>query len=332
MNIRNYRQLRVFARERLDAAPAYGRIVMIFAGIVLGLCGVMTLADLAISLQMDKNGGLSGMGNRATLAAIQNVLPIVQTFVTLCLEIGYLAAILRVARGQYVSPNTLRLGFDRLWVLVRLSLIKGLIFMGLGIGTLYASVLIFMLTPLSRPVMELLTPMVEGASILGSGSMVLDDASILAVSQALTPAMVIWAVVFALLAIPLLYRFRLDQYIIIDKPGIGAVAALRESRKLMRGNCISFFLLDVKQWYYYLAMAIASAVSYGSERLAALGLELPLPGIAVYLIFLALYLALTFLAYRFLRGQVETVYALAYDSIRPEEKQDGAVLGNIFRM
>ena len=152
------------------------------------------------------------------------------------------------------------------------------------------------------------------------------------VSQALTPAMVIWAVVFALLAIPLLYRFRLDQYIIIDKPGIGAVAALRESRKLMRGNCISFFLLDVKQWYYYLAMAIASAVSYGSVLLAALGLELPLPGIAVYLIFMALYLALTFLVYRFLRGQVETVYALAYDSIRPEEKQDGAVLGNIFRM
>ena len=37
MNIRNYRQLRGFARERLDAAPAYGRIVMIFAGIVLGL-------------------------------------------------------------------------------------------------------------------------------------------------------------------------------------------------------------------------------------------------------------------------------------------------------
>lgn len=332
MNIRNYRQLRTFARERLDAAPAYSRIIMIFAGIVLGLCAVTTLADVTISLQMDKNGGLSGMGNRATLAAIQNVLPIVQTFVTLCLEIGYLAAILRVARGQYVSPNTLRLGFDRLWVLVRLSLTKGLIFMGLGIATLYASVLIYMLTPLSRPAMELLTPIVEGASILSSGSIVLDDATFAAVSQAMIPAMVIWAAVYALLGVPLLYRFRLDQYIIIDKPGIGAMAALRESRKLMKGNCIAFFLLDVKQWYYYLAMAVATAASYGSVLLAALGLELPLPPVAVYLIFTALYLALMFLVYRFLRGQVETVYALAYDSIRPEEKQDGMVLGNIFQM
>ena len=272
------------------------------------------------------------MGNRATLAAIQNVLPIVQTFVTLCLEIGYLAAILRVARGQYVSPNTLRLGFDRLWVLVRLSLTKGLIFLGLGIATLYASVLIFMLTPLSRPAMELLTPMVEGASILSSGSIVLDDATFAAVSQTMTPAMVIWAAVYALLAVPLLYRFRLDQYIIIDKPGIGAIAALRESRKLMKGNCISFFLLDVKQWYYYLATAIATAASYGSVLLAVLGLELPLSPIAGYLIFTALYLVLMFLIYRYLRGQVETVYALAYDSIRPEEKQDGMVLGNIFQM
>lgn len=332
MNIRNYRQLSGFARERLDAAPAYSRIIMIFAGIVLGLCAVTTLADLAISLQMDKTGGLSGMGNRATLAAIQNVLPIVQTFVTLCLEIGYLAAILRVARGQYVSPNTLRLGFDRLWVLVRLSLTKGLIFMGLGIATLYASVLIFMLTPLSRKALELLTPMVEGASILSSGSIVLDDATFAAVSQTMTPAMVIWAAVYALLAVPLLYRFRLDQYIIIDKPGIGAIAALRESRKLMKGNCISFFLLDVKQWYYYLATAIATAASYGSVLLAVLGLELPLSPIAGYLIFTALYLVLMFLIYRYLRGQVETVYALAYDSIRPEEKQDGMVLGNIFQM
>lgn len=332
MDIRNYRQLKSFAEERLSQAGAYRRIVVIFAGITLGLSALMTLVDMGLSLQIGKSGGLGGMENRATLTAIQNFLPFVQTFVTLCMELGYLAAILRVARGQYVSVNTLRLGFDRLWVLVRVTLIQGLIFMGLGIASLYVAVMLFLATPLSGPVVELLTPLMEDSTVLSSGVLTLEGPVMDQLTQGLLPVSWLWLGLFSLGAIPIAYRLRMVSFVIIDKPGMGALAALRESRKMMRGNCVSLFLLDIKQWPYYLAMVLATVAGYGNFLLSLLGVSLPLSEEAAFLLFTALYLLLMFFLYVFLRGRVETVYALAYDSIRPEDKQDGAVLGNIFQM
>ena len=40
-----------------------------------------------------------------------------------------------------------------------------------------------------------------------------------------------------------------------------------------------------------------------------------------------------FAAYYFLRNRMEVTYALFYDGVKPEEKQEtGVVLGNIFQM
>jgi hypothetical protein len=64
-------------------------------------------------------GGLGNIGTRSILSSLQTMLPLVQSVVILCLDVGFMAAMLRVARGQYVSQNTLRLGFDRFWVMLR---------------------------------------------------------------------------------------------------------------------------------------------------------------------------------------------------------------------
>ena len=135
------------------------------------------------------------------------------------------------------------------------------------------------------------------------------------------------------MGIPLFYNYRMVNYVIIDKPALGAMAALRESKQMMRGNRIALFKLDLSFWWYYLAMLLATTVAYGDMILAMLGVSLPGPEMLWYFGFYVAYLGVLLAIYVLLRSRVEVTYALAYDAVKPEEKQDnGVVLGNIFRM
>ncbi len=329
MDIRDYRQLKNLASRRLGQARDAKRIVLIYSLIILGLSGLGTAVNLALSLRMDQGGGLGSMGQRSTLSAVQAMLPIVQSLVGMCLGVGYLSAMLRVARGQYASANSLRLGFDRFWTLLRLTLARTLIVMAVGGAASYLGAAVYVLSPLSRPVMELLAPMMENTTVLGGG-LVLSEGLYEQLSAVMWPAVLICMGAFFAAVTPVLYQYRMAEYVLIDKPGLGAMAVLRESRMMMRRNRFRLFLLDVRQWPYYLAILAATAVGYGDTVCAILGIPLPISWEAAYLLFTAAYLGLLLLIYVCLRNRVETVYALAYDALRPPEQPSGAVLGNIF--
>lgn len=330
MDIRNVRQLKTFAAQRLEHARDAKPIVLIYSGLVLGLSVLTSLVNFLFSLQISRFGGLSNLGTRTLLSSVQSMLPIAQTLVVMCLDLGYLAAMLRIARGQYASPQTLRLGFDRFWTLLRLNVIKGLIFFALGFACIYLSVMIYMMTPLSRPVMELLLPLVNDMSILSSG-LVLDETVSAQLMSMMGPLFFLCSVVYCAVAAPIAYQYRMADYVVIDRPALGAVAALRESRKMMRGNRLALLRLDLGLWWYYGALLLASAVCYGDQLLPLLGVTLPLSADAAYYLFYLIYLALLFAAYYFLRSRAEVTYALAYDAIKPAEDQNGGtVLGSIF--
>lgn len=332
MDIENTREIKEAACRRLADAEQAKRIAAIYAGITLGLSTLVALVGFVLDLQVSQTTGLSGMGQRAILSSVQSVLPYVSALVTMCVELGYQASMLRVARGQYVSPQTLRLGFDRFWLLLRCVLLEGLLLFGIILGGVYIASILFMFTPWSRHVTELLTPVLENVTLI-SPEMVLDEALYAQLTQAMIPAFVMCAIVAAALAIPVLFRLRMVRFVIIDKPGIGAMAALRESRKMMKGNCLKLFKLDVRLWLYYAGSLAASILCYGDVLLGMAGVTFPWSGTVSYYLFFALYLAAQFAVYYFLRNPAETAYAIAYDSIRPREpKSDGAVLGNIFNM
>ena len=191
--------------------------------------------------------------------------------------------------------------------------------------------MIFMMTPLSRQVMEVLTPIMENVTLL-SPEMVLDDALYAQLMQAMIPAFVLCAIVIAAAAIPVLFRLRMSRFVLIDKPGIGALGALRESRKMMKGNCMKLFKLDVRLWWYYGAEILASFLCYGDVLLPMVGIRLPIRDTVSYYLFFVLYLAAQLAVYYFLRNPAEVSYAIAYDAIRPKEpKTEGVVLGSIFQ-
>lgn len=330
MDICNTSEIKAAALRRLTDAGQAKRIAAIYAGVTLGLSALVTILGLVLEAMMSGATGLGGMGRRTILSSVQSMLPWVVGLITMCVELGYQAAMLRVARGQYASPQTLRLGFDRFWVLLRCILLEGVILFAIAFGGIYIATMLFMLTPFSGRVMEVLSPVLENVTLL-SPEMVLDEALYDQLMQAMIPAFVMCAIVVAAAAIPVLYRLRMARFVIIDKPGIGALAALRESRKMMRGNCLRLAKLDISLWPYYIGCVFASLLCYGDVLLPMMGARFPWSDTVSYYLFFALYLAVQFAVYYFLKNQAEVAYSIAYDSIRPKEpKTEGVALGSIF--
>lgn len=332
MNLRNIREIKEFASRRLEESPSQKRIVIIYIALALGLTALVTVLDHVLGLQIDNFGGLSNLGKKTMLSSVQSMLPLAQSILTMCLDVGYVAAMLRIARGMYASPQTLRLGFDRFWVLLRCSVFKGLLLTGVTFVSMYTGIMIFMLTPLAAPVVEIVTPIMNQMSLLDSAIMI-DDATYAQLLQAMAPCFAFGGVILLVLGGPMFYSFRMVNYIIIDKPGMGALMALRESKKMMRGHRLQLLKLDVSLWWYYLASAAALLICYGDILLPMVGVELPVSETLAFFGFYALYMVASFGVHYFLRNQAEVSYALAYDAVKPEEKQsDGVVLGNIFQM
>ena len=332
MNFRDVKSIKQFAGERLEQARDAKKIVLIFAGILTATSVVLTLAQFLLDLQIGKTGGLGSMGTRSVLSTIKQVLPILGMIISTCLSVGYLACMLRVARGQYVSPKTLRLGFDRFWVLLRKTLLEGLIYLGAAMASMYAAMFFYMITPLSRGLMEVLTPLLSERTLSDPVSLLSDPQIYDQIVGSMLPFFVLFLVVFCLVAIPIAYRYRMADYVLIDHPEKGAFAILRESRKMMRGNCLNLLRMDLSLWWYYGAVVLVTLIGYGDLVLSILGVALPWSEDATYYLFFAVYQLLQLGLCVWLRNRVETTYALSYDAIRPQEPQNGAVLGNIFQM
>ena len=332
MNLRNIREIKEFASRRLEESSSQKQIVLIYIALALGMTAVVTVMNHVLNLQIENFGGLSNLGKKTILSSFQSMLPLAQSVLTMCLDVGYVAAMLRIARGMYTSPQTLRLGFDRLWVLLRCAIFKGLILTGVTFVSFYAGILIFMMTPLAKPAVAIITPMISQMSVLDSAVM-MDDATYTQLVRAMLPCFAFGGVLMVVLGGPIFYSFRMVNYVIIDKPGMGALMALRESKKMMRGNRVQLLKLDVSLWQYYLASAVTLVICYGDVLLPMLGVELPVSETVAFFGFYALYMGASFCVHYFLRNRAEVSYALAYDAVKPEETQNGGVvLGNIFQM
>lgn len=320
------------AQERVAAAKLEKKIILFYAGSLAALSVASLLANLLIDRVMPQTGGLSTMGLRSFFSTLTSILPVVTSLLTMCLGFGYMGGMVRVSRGQYASPNALRTGFERFWPLLRLALLKGLLVLAASIAASYLATFIFILSPFSNRFLSIVEPMISGGSLLSEGTLVLDPGMAESILAASVPMLMIFLIVSALLVVPLLYRLRMTDYILYDHPEVGALYAIRESKRMMRGNRLAMFKLDLSFWWFYLAWAASYSVSYAAPLLALAGIQLPVSGDVSTVIFFLLSCAGEFAVSYYLRNRVEVTYALAYNALKPEEASGGAVLGNIFQM
>lgn len=331
MDIRNIRQIHETAARRLEQAPFQKQIVLIYAGITIGLSALVTILTYVLSNQISQTGGLSNMGTRSILSTLQSLLPIVQNMILLCLELGFLNAMIRIGRGLYTSPQSLRAGMSRFWAAIRCALLLSFRYLMAGIGSFYLATMIFGLTPLSNRATEILMPLLEQVTVLGN-EIVIDDATALALTDAMIPMLVIFGIILLLIVVPMFYRYRLANYILMDKPAYGAMMAITESKVLMRRNGFAMFRVDLSLWWYYLLTAVSVSVCYADVILSMLGMPLPFSEEVNYFLPYVVFLAVQFGIYYFFANRVGVTYALAYEALKPEEKPtEGVVLGNIFQ-
>ena len=320
----NPRQLREKAQWTLNRGRDPKKVVYSYAGLSLVLSLLLTLVSLLLDNRIADTGGLSNLGTRAILSTVGQALPMLASFVAMCLELGYLHAMMRISRGQYADHTDLQMGFRHFWPLLRLVLLQGILYVAIAILAVQLSFTIFMVSPWAEPVMDVLMPLAE------AGVTELDEATFLTLSAQMVPMLVLFCVVFLGLCIPFLYWFRMANFCLLDNPQAGALAAMRSSRKLMRRRFGAMLKIDLSLWPYYLATLVMNLVLWLDQILPMLNISVAMDPTVLYLVCYVAAVIMQFAIQITLRNRTETTYLLVYDSLREKPRDEGAVLGNIF--
>lgn len=323
MSIPSAKYLKKKASNRLQSGNDPKKVVLVYAGIVALSSLVVTVVQDLLDSQISQTGGIQNIGTRSMLTTADTVLTIAQLLLVMCLTLGYTGSMLRIARGQYASPNSLKAGGERIWVLLRTRLLQMLIMTAAAFALCFLVVNVCLLTPLSNR-------MIAVMSTVSAEVLLADDLALMGLYSAMLPIMLIYLVAL----VPLLWYFsctyRMVDYLLIDRPQLGAFGVLRESRRMMQGNMKMMLRVDLSFWWYYLLQALVSVLVYLNMVLAPFAIGLP-PEV-LYWGTVVLYLAADFALRYFFSNKVAVTYALFYDSLCPKQEQSGAVLGNIFQM
>lgn len=323
MSIPSAKYLKKKASNRLQSGNDPKKVVLVYAGIVALSSLVVTVVQDLLDSQISQTGGIQNIGTRSMLTTADTVLTIAQLLLVMCLTLGYIGSMLRIARGQYASPNSLKAGGERIWVLLRTRLLQMLIMTAAAFALCFLVVNVCLLTPLSNRMIAVMGT-VSAEELLSNGL------ALMGLYSAMLPIMLIYLVAL----VPLLWYFsctyRMVDYLLIDRPQLGAFGVMRESRRMMQGNMKMMFRVDLSFWWYYLLQALVSVLVYLNMVLAPFAIGLP-PEV-LYWGTVVLYLAADFALRYFFSNKVAVTYALFYDSLCPKQEQSGAVLGNIFQM
>ena len=335
MTIQDRRAIKYSAVQALNTAPGNPKItVLVYTAGSAVLALLLSVISMMLGNRISNTGGLSNIGLRSILSTAQSVLPLLQILISFCLGLGYDSAALKMARRQEATPRTLLDGFLLFGPLMRSLLLQGLIYLSIGFGAMYAASFIFMMSPFSGDFYELMEPLLTSTTILSS-EVVMDDATLMAAAQALLPMIPIFLVIFAAVATPIMYQYRMVNFCLIDASRPRALIAMRDSINMMRKNKLQLFKLDLSFWWFYLAQLVISLTAYGDILLPLLGVIFPWSDTVSFYLFYVVSLVLQIALYYLCLNKVQVAYATAYEALRPqpqEPQSQGVPLGNIFDM
>ncbi len=313
MNLSDYCGIKSSAREVLQkAGQTPKKLVMLYAGASAGVFLITFLVNVLLMQQIENTGGLAGMQMRSILSSIQVILRYVSVLFMLFWQVGFVYVALQFAKGQSAEPKSLLEGFRHAGSVVGITLIESLIMMAVGMALTYLSVFIFALTPMSRPMYAVLEPLLEQ----GETAITVDTALINQMMGTLWPAVLLFGILFLILGVPLLYRFRMSRYCLMDDPSVRAFGAVHFSVRAMRQNRVKLFKLDLSFWWYYLLQILVLATAYGDLILSGLGISLPLSSEGTYILFYVLYLVLQFGLTVWAGCYVQTSYSQFYLTLK----------------
>ncbi len=315
MNLSDHHAIKSSARQTLfQAGQTPKKLVLLYGAVSGGVFLITFLVNVLLMQQIEHTGGLSGMQTRSILSSIQVILRYASALFMLFWQVGFVHVAMGFAKGQSAQPKSLLEGFRHAGSVVGITLIESLIMMAVGMALTYLSVFIFALTPMSRPMYAVLEPLLEQ----GENVLTMDTALIDQMMGTLWPAVLLFGILFLILGVPLLYRFRMSRYCLMDDPSVRAFGAVRFSVRAMRQNRMKLFKLDLSFWWYYLLQILVLATAYGDLILSNLGISLPLSAEGAYILFYVLYLVLQFGLTVWAATYVQTSYSRFYLELKEE--------------
>ena len=324
MEILNPKDLQKKAEFALNRGREPKKVILYYALITTALSVAATALNIWMDSLIAGQGGLGNMNTRAVFSSVQAVLPMALTLVSLCLNLGYQNAMMRIARRQYADQTDLKVGFRFFWPLMRLLVLQVMLYSGICLLMYQLVFSLYSFTPWAEPLISLLLPYLEDPGLIMTEAVAADA------FRLLIPCLILYAAACAVVIVPMAYRLRMANYCLLDNSGRGALAAMLESRKIMKGKCKKLFRVDLSLWPYYLLVAVSTVVLYLDVILASCAVRLPVSWDVVTYGCYAGYLLIQFVTAYFLRNRVEVTYLTAYDRIREKPEDQGAVLGNIF--
>ncbi len=315
MSIQDRRELKETAAFRLQQAQNDPRrLVALHTLVGVGAAFLASVIVYLLQMRIGQTGGLSGIGTRSALETVKTV---VQNAITLLLpfwQVSLVFLTIRFARTQEAKSADMLEGFRRFGPVLRLRLLQILIYSIIVMPCIYVSAGIFSVTPLSDDFVAILMPIWEQAA--SQPNLEIDPVVAEALVVAMLPLIPILLVVLLLAVGPVFYRLRLADYVIMDEPKSGALAALIKSWMLTRGNGFVLFQLDLSFWWFFLLQVLAAMLAYVPEFLAAIGIVLPISNDGAYFLFYGLYIAAQCALFWAYGGYVHTTFAVAYETLR----------------
>ena len=321
MTVPAFHELREASRHSLQAASNPKRIIFLHTGITVSVLLVLMLGNFLLEQSIANTGGLGGLATRSLLETIQAVLMLAQSILLPFWQMGYLFYTLKVAQGDDAGTSELPEGFRRFGPILRLKIMMVLIVVLVAMVSSYIANFIFMLSPWSTPMLEALEPILSGT--LDPTTMDPDAIMALYASipmSSVVPGAIIFLICLVALLVPVYYRYRMADLWLMDHPGQGALAALRNSRKMMRGNCMDVFRIDLHFWWFFALDLLISLIPSAYLALPLLGITLPFAESVVNLLLYAIYLASFLGLCCWRQNEVSVTYAHLYKALKPSEE------------
>ncbi len=306
-----------------DASYDPKKLALIHTGVAAAASLILALLTYFLDAGIGNTGGLSGMENRALLETVQSVLQMAVMILSPFWALGFVASALRLARRQRVDGRTLLTGLHRWGPALRLLLLQGLIYFAVAMAAVQIGSVIYSMTPASAQLESLLEQLLAGgtadADALAALMENLDSDVMMQILLGMLPFLL---VPIALLLIPVAYRMRLAQYILMDEPGCGALYAIMMSFRMTKGNCLKLLKLDIRYWWYYGLEVLVSVLAFGDLLLQQMDLPLNVSESTLSVVFYVLTLGAQLALYAWKKPQLFTTYALFYDGLRPMEEPE----------
>lgn len=260
MVIQNYRDIKARAKKTLSYTPwDVKKIVLVYSLVALCVSPLLTGINGLLLSAAENAQGLSGLGVTSMLETVSSVLNTAWMIFSMFWVPGILYCALQLLREQDPWPKGLLRGFTK-WV----SILKYNILVVLFIFAL-AMFISPVVSIVSLPFMGQFQEMLSAVPATEADMVAyLETLPTQQLFYAVMPMMILmFGAMFAVL-IPLSYRVRLVNLLLLDEERLGVREAIRYSFRLTKGSCLQLLRLDLSFWWYYLLIFIVAVLPMAS--------------------------------------------------------------------